>query len=304
MKSFLQTIEWLDFQKHLGRATWRFDNGKIKANIIKHDLPFRKNYLYIPHGPEVDFNAITGTVGNEIAQFVSYLKNLAREQKSIFVKAEPLDDKVPEAMHRFGLKKSSKEIQPRKTVVLDLDKSEEELLSQMRHKTRYNIKVAEKHNVEVREGSDIDAFLKLLSKTVKRQRFSMHPTGYYKELFEFFNNNPDIRSSIFIATFEGKPVAGALMLIYKDTAYYLHGGSDHDHRDVMAPYAMHWYLIIEMKKRGFKHYDFGGSEGSKWPGVTRFKLGWGGETKEYPGSFDIPVSSIWYLIYRIARKIF
>ena len=77
MKSFLQTEEWLRFQKHLGRATWRFDNGKITANIIRHDLPFRKNYLYIPHGPEINFNAIAGTINNEVDQFVAYLKKLA-----------------------------------------------------------------------------------------------------------------------------------------------------------------------------------------------------------------------------------
>ena len=94
IKSFLQTQEWLDFQKYIGRKTWRFDDGKIKANIIQHDLPFGKNYLYIPHGPEINFNVITGTINNEVAKFVAYLKNLAKDQKSIFIKIEPLDDKA------------------------------------------------------------------------------------------------------------------------------------------------------------------------------------------------------------------
>lgn len=57
MSSFLQTEDWLQFQKLVGRKVWRFDNGKIKANIIKHDLLLGKNYLYIPHGPEINFNA-------------------------------------------------------------------------------------------------------------------------------------------------------------------------------------------------------------------------------------------------------
>src|SRR3989344_2223717 len=127
MNSFLQTKEWLDFQEHIGRKVWRFDNGKIKPNTIKHDLPFKKNYLYIPHGPEIDFNAISGTIGNEVGQFVAYLKNLAKEERSIYIKTEPLDDKVPEAIHRFRFKRSAKDIQPKKTIILDLEKSEDEL---------------------------------------------------------------------------------------------------------------------------------------------------------------------------------
>jgi hypothetical protein len=59
-KSFLQTNEWLDFQESIGHKVWRFDNGKIIANIIRHDLPFGKNYLYVPHGPEIDLDQITG----------------------------------------------------------------------------------------------------------------------------------------------------------------------------------------------------------------------------------------------------
>ena len=133
MTSFLQTKEWLEFQKSVGRKVWRFDpppgGGPITANIIRHDLPFGKNYLYIPHGPAVDFNAISGAINNEVAQFVAYLKDLAQEERSIFIKIEPLDDKVPEAMHRFRFKKSSKEVQPKRTVILDLGRSEEELLA-------------------------------------------------------------------------------------------------------------------------------------------------------------------------------
>src|SRR5258708_7923465 len=131
MKSFLQTQEWLEFQKSIRRKAWRFDNGKIMANVIQHDLPFGMNYLYVPHGPEIYFDQITGGLKNEIEQFFSHVKNIAREQKSIFVKFEPLQDSVVELIYDSGLKKSKKELQPRRSVVIDLDKSEEELLSAM-----------------------------------------------------------------------------------------------------------------------------------------------------------------------------
>ncbi len=86
MKSFLQTQEWLEFQKETGHKVWRFDDGKIKANIIKLGLPLGKSMLYIPHGPEIDFEHVIGGIKNEVTNFVKYLKNLAKEEKSLFIK--------------------------------------------------------------------------------------------------------------------------------------------------------------------------------------------------------------------------
>ena len=303
MTSFLQTQNWLDFQRRVGRKTWRFDNGKIKANIIQHDLPFRKNYLYIPHGPEIYFDEISGGIKNELAQFVAYLKNLAREENSIFIKIEPIDDKVIEVLYPFKFKKSKKEIQPKRTIVIDLEKTEDELLGAMHHKTRYNIKIAERNNVEVKDSSDLDAFWKLLKKTSKRDRFGAHKKDYYKEMLSFFSGE-SMKADLILASIDSEPVAGALVLSVGDTCYYLHGASDYNFRAMMAPYALHWENIKYLKQRNLKSYDLWGIDAKKWPGVTRFKLGWGGRQVEYPGSFDLPVSTFWYLIYKLARKMF
>lgn len=303
MRSFLQTIEWLNFQKHVGRKTWRFDNGKIVANIIRHDLPFKKNYLYIPHGPEINFNNITGTINNEVAQFVAYLKNLAKEQKSIFIKIEPIDDKVIEVLHPFKFKKSNKEIQPHKTVVLDLQKSEEELLAAMHHKTRYNIKIAEKNKLMFVAGNDTDAFWKLLKHTAKNDNFSTHSKEYYEKLC---STSAGLKAETVFIKHDGVPIAGALLLAYGDTVYYLHGAMDRNpkYRPMMAPHLLHWEIIKWAKGYGMKHYDLWGIDAQKWPGVTRFKLGWGGRQVEYPGSFDLSVRGFWFIIYKILRKIF
>ncbi len=302
MRSFLQTKEWLDFQKNVGRKTWRFDDGKIRANIIQHDLPFGKNYLYIPHGPEISFDEISGGIKNELAQFVAYLKNLARENKSIFIKIEPLDDKVIELLHSFGFKKSSKEIQPHRSAVVNLDKSEEELLSAMHHKTRYNIKVAEKYGLKFVVGNNIDVFWKLLKHTAKNDNFSTHPKEYYEKLCSV----PGLKVETVFIQHEGVSIAGALLLAYGDTVYYLHGAMDRNqkYKPMMAPHLLHWEIIKWAKGYGLKNYDLWGINAQKWPGVTRFKLGWGGRQVEYPGAFDMPVSKIWYLIYKITRKIF
>ena len=308
MKSFLQTQDWLDFQKYIGRKTWRFDDGKIRANIIQHDLPFGKNYLYIPHGPEISLGEIQSGLKNEVDNFLKYLKDLAKENKSIFIKMEPMEDVVMEVIYRKGLKHSKKSIQPTRTVIVDLNLPEEVLLSKMHHKTRYNIRIGERKGLRLRESNDLDAFWKLLKHTAKNDNFSTHDKSYYEKLLNIQALDARI---VFVEhddrplnNVKDRPIAGAILLTFGDTVYYLHGAMDRDYKSWMAPYLMHWEIIKWAKAQGYHYYDLWGIDAKRWPGVTRFKLGFGGQQIEYPGSFDLPVSKIWYLIYRMARKVF
>jgi len=311
MESFLQTTEWLKFQESAGHKVWRFpsagsgqvDSGSIKANIIKYNLPLGKSYLYIPHGPEISLEHISSGLKNELANFIKYLKDLAKEEKSIFIKIEPLADTVIELMYRRGFKRSSKQIQPYKTVIVDLTLSEEHLLGKMHPKTRYNIKIAEKHGVQIKHSEDIDEFWKLMEKTTKRDGFSSHKKDYYEKLLKLSDANGKLRTELVLAYYNNKPIAGAIVLKYGDIGYYLHGASDHESRSIMAPYALHWEIMKELKNKEAKFYDFWGVDSKKWPGVTRFKMGWGGELREHPGSFDLVTSRLWYLGYILAKKI-
>lgn len=303
MRSFLQTEDWLKFQNSLGRKTFRFNNGKIRANIIQHKIAFGKNYLYIPHGPEIFFDNIQSGLKNEVDNFLNYLKKLGEENKSIFVKFEPLTDVITELVFRKGIKKSKKYIQPQKTVILNLNLSEEELLSQMHHKTRYNIRLAGKKDLRLEESTNTEIFWTLLQNTAKKDRFYTHTKDYYENLLKFFNNG-ELKTRVFFILYGNKHIAGAIVMLYGDIAYYLHGAMDRDYKELMAPYFMHWEIIKKFKDLKFKYYDFWGIDPQKWPGVTRFKLGWGGDMKEHPGSFDIPVSRFWYFAYNLARRIF
>lgn len=301
-QGFLQSDEWAGFQRSLGREVFGYAEEGISAKIIQHNLPFHKNYLYTPQGPVFDFNSMAGGFKNPTANFVKYLHELGKKQNSIFVKAEPLVDSVAQQLvdppAGGGFKKSKKEIQPSKTVVIDLSMGEADLLANMHHKTRYNIQVAEKHNIKVAESNDVGVFLKLLKKTTKKDKFSAHEDSYYQKLLDFRG----LDARLFLATHNGRSVAGAIILIHGNTAYYLHGASDYDYRSLMAPYALHWQIIQSLKARGIYYYDLWGIDANKWPGVTRFKLGWGGHTIEYPGSFDLPISKFWYLAYRLTRR--
>ncbi|MDP3954320.1 MAG: peptidoglycan bridge formation glycyltransferase FemA/FemB family protein [bacterium] len=301
MLSFLQSKEWLEFQRSLGRDVFEYNKDGIKTSILKYDLPFGKNYLYIPRGPEMNLNSMTGGIKNPIANFVSYIKDLGKQNNSIFIKAEPAQDNVAQLLAESGFKKSDKEIQPKKTVIIEIENDDNELLGRMHHKTRYNIKVAERYGIVVEEKGDIEPFLILLKKTARRDKFHPHPENYYKKLLEL--NGVKLSVHLFIAEYSGKPSAGAMILVYGDTGYYLHGASDHKMRATMSSHMLHWHIIKFLRSKGLKNYDMWGIDASKWPGVTRFKLGWGGKTIEYPGAFDMAVSKIWYKAYGIIRKI-
>ncbi len=310
--SFLQTKDWAEFQRSLGRPV--FDCGGTW--VIKHELLFGRNYLYIPHGPGRDSGK----------NLISALKSLAEKEKAIFVKAEPLYDNVAQFLVAGGFRKSEKEIQPSRTVVVDLSQSGGDLLAVMHPKTRYNIKVAERHEIHVGESGDTQKFWRLLEKTAGRDKFWPHPQDYYFKLLDFFKNTEDIGAKLFLAECSEKPIAAAIVLLHGNVGYYLHGALDYGHRNNMAPYKLHWEIIKYLKNRGYQGYDLWGIDAKKWPGLTRFKLGWIGEGStvagtrtagrhksgismgsqviEHPGSFDLPIAKFWYLTYKLAREIF
>jgi len=310
-QSFLQTNEWANFQRSLGREVFEYEKNGVSAKIIRHSLPFGKNYLYIPHGPEMDFNTMVGGFKSPTRGFVDYLLGLSRQEKSIFVKAEPLTGNVAQILVEAGFKRARKEIQPSKTVIVDIQESDINLLAAMHYKTRYNIKVAENHGVIVDESRDTATFWRLLQKTTTRDEFSSHPKSYYEKLLNFDWGDDGPKVKLFLAKYENKPAAAAIVLIYGGVGYYLHGASDYEHRSAMAPFMLHWRIIQLLRKAGVENYDLWGINARKWPGVTRFKLNWGGRTIDRPGSFDLPISKTWYFAYKIgsrayrqARKIF
>lgn len=303
MKSFLQIQNWADFQKHLGRQVWLLD-AKIDALVVKHKIAFGRNYLYIPYGPTISFEDIRSGLRDEVNNFIQQLRDLAKKEKSIFVKLEPQEDVVMELLYRRGFKYSNKNIQPSKTIVIDLKKPEVELSAGMHYKTRYNINLALKKNMEFGERGDVNEFWKLLKQTSKEDKFYTHNKEYYEKLLGFFDSKAgkSIKTKLVFVYHEEKPIAAAILLIYENTVYYLHGAMDREYKQLMAPYKMHWEIIMWAKSKGYEFYDLWGVDANKWPGVTRFKLGWGGRLVEYPGSFDMPISGFWYSMYRLAHK--
>ncbi len=279
MHNFLQSKKWEELQKAVGRKVWRIG----ETLVIQHDLPFKKNYLYSPRGP----------IGL-MDEFLNKVKEIAQKEKSIFLKIEP-DLNFNQNISNF--EKSDKEIQPSKTIVLNISKSEDELLGQMHSKTRYNIRLAQKKGIEIEESQNIDSFIKLLKETARRDKFYLHPDDYYRKIFQNLNG-----IKLFLAKRGNEIIAGNLVLFFNQEAIYLHGASDHNFRQYMAPYLLQWYSILEAKKNQLIRYDFYGINEIKWPGITRFKKGFGGKEINYSGSYNFVFSSFWYVLYNLIRR--
>ena len=145
-------------------------------------------------------------------------------------------------------------------------------------------------------------FLGLLEETARRDGFHLHEKEYYKKLLEACS--PQFSNELFFAEYKGEVLAAALVNFYDSQASYLHGASSRAHKEIMTPFLLHWRIIQEAKKRGCRTYDLWGIDEEKWPGVTRFKKGFGGEIVEYPESVDVVYRPLLYKMYRFKQQVF
>jgi len=322
-RELLQSENWLAFQASVGREIIRFSSDDFLANGIIHRLPLVGTYLYIPRGP------ITGnsqqSTGNkqQLRGNIQKLIEEAKEKNVKWIRIEPQNEEVLQGIKEAfdgGVLRAPHNMQPKEIFVMDITKDEEMLLAQMKSKTRYNIRLAEKRGVKVfetREEKYIAAFLDLITATSGRKGITSHSREYYKK---FFTTLPGEMCQLFVAEYEGRIIAANIVIFYGDTVTYLHGGTADEHRDVMAPYLLQWEQIRVAKARGHYFYDFGGvktasnqhkamskNQESKnkndWNGITRFKVGFSPQTQStmYPGAYDIVLDARAYFFYNFLR---
>ncbi|MFH1427555.1 MAG: peptidoglycan bridge formation glycyltransferase FemA/FemB family protein [Patescibacteria group bacterium] len=299
---FLQSYEWGEFQEKVGNKIIRVgveDNGKIiaAATLIKKTLPMGKSYFYCPRGPIGQTARQLDT--RQLEFLFNEVEKIAKKEDAIFLRFEPANN-LRMKNEEFRIINTI-DVQPSKTLILNLEKSEDGLLKQMHQKTRYNIRLAEKKGVKIVEAQNFaiyfENFWQLMRETVVRDNFRLHGKDYYQKMLEvnFIK--------LYLAEFEGKVIAGSIMAFFGDTVTYLHGASSNQYRNVMAPYLLQWHGLKLAKEMGYKYYDFFGIDEKKWPGVTRFKKGFGGQEIKYPGTFDLVFENGWYRIYKVFRTL-
>ncbi|MCL5667071.1 MAG: peptidoglycan bridge formation glycyltransferase FemA/FemB family protein [Patescibacteria group bacterium] len=312
--SFLQSWEWGQWQEELGRKAFRYfiagsDNDHRKAagavQLIKMPLPTGKYYLYAPYGP-------VGNLRFKIGDLRPALQELRRKfPEAIFFRFEPksgicnLESAIPTA-----------HIQPNKTLILDLTKSKDQLLKEMRPKTRYNIRLAQRHGVQVKadlavtpgHGLYLRESLELILQTSRRQKFKTFPESYYQNFLNFFgirNGQSAVKVYVYKALYNKDLLAAAIMVDFGRVRTYLFGGSSSSRREVMAPHLLHYQALVDAKAAGLERYDFWGLDTAreKDPGFARFKLGFGGQVLQYPGAYDIVQRKLQYGMYEFFRKV-
>jgi lipid II:glycine glycyltransferase (peptidoglycan interpeptide bridge formation enzyme) len=286
---FLVSKEWADLSKNITNFGVYNNQDELVAifNLSHQNIKSGLVYYYCPRGPVIIKQDL------EVWQFLAaYFK----EQGATFWRVEP--SKIPAD---FNFKKTI-DLQPRQTLLLDLENDEEELLKQMHPKTRYNIKLAQKKGVVIKRGEteqDFNNFWSLMTTTGERDAFKIHHKEHYHNLA---TANADF-VKLFLAYEGDKCLAAGLFSFYGNKVTYLHGASDHNSRQLMAPYLLQWELIKQAKEQSYKYYDFFGIDALKWPGVTRFKLGFGGRVVSYAGTHDLVFKQRPYFLYNIMRKI-
>lgn len=298
--SFLQSWEWGEFQRALGRTVERYrdDADGSLMQAIRMPLPMGKSYWYAPRGP---------LGGDPKPAFDS----------GMFVRIEP------STPPQDGIKVGS--MQPAQTMILDIDQDEENLLSGMREKTRYNIRLAERKGVRMMPGpsSDdgFDIFWNLVKETSERAGIRSHDEDHYRKMLETLSGDMadggKAVAKLMFAEHDGKVLAAILLIRFGDTVTYLHGASSRDRRELMAPHLLHWEAIKAAKAWGATNYDFWGvapmhekdgklaqeDPNHPWTGITRFKKGFGGVYVEYPGTFDLPRDLFWYKLYSVMQRL-
>ncbi|MEK7198163.1 MAG: peptidoglycan bridge formation glycyltransferase FemA/FemB family protein [Patescibacteria group bacterium] len=327
--SFTQSWFFGEWQKAIGRKVRRFEiinNTEIFGFLeaIVYNLVFSNNFIYVPHGP-----ILMRDLDEKFwKQFREEITQIAKEENAVFVRFDPFLPRRSPAVRGEGgsdlskyFKKTptyayhSSYFQPKYEWILDLNKTEEELLSEMHTKTRYNIRLAEKKNIKVEiVGGNFeqyfDDFYNLLEKTAKRDSFGLHPKIYYQNIFKTLNSE---NAFLAIARYENSILLVNLILLYGKTAYFVFGGSSSEFKNLMFSHLVQWEAIKEAKRREFGIYNFGGVDPStsprvnnriyeKFGGISIFKKRFGGELLEYSDSYDIMLKPLWYFLYNLRKR--
>jgi lipid II:glycine glycyltransferase (peptidoglycan interpeptide bridge formation enzyme) len=300
----LQTAIWGDFKASFGWEVKRIVKSDVGAQILFRPLGLGFKLAYIPKGP----------VGNPSQAFWEEIDKLCQQSKAAFLKVEPdrwepNDHKKPISAPP-GFQPSQHGIQPLRTILVDLHPDEDAILTRMKQKTRYNIRLARRKGVDVHPSEDIKTFHKMVQMTGHRDQFGVHTLAYYQQAYDRFH--PQGMCELFIADYELEPLGGLMVFAYGHRAWYFYGASSDRHRKRMPNHLLQWEAMRWAKQRGCTEFDLWGvpdedestledqftqrSDGL-W-GVYRFKRGFGGQIKRAAGPWDRVYQPIFYPIYR------
>jgi lipid II:glycine glycyltransferase (peptidoglycan interpeptide bridge formation enzyme) len=289
----LQSWEWGEFKRLGGWTPFRLlatsDGEPVAGAQLLSRRVMGAQSLYAPRGPWWRDDA-RGLAGLE--ELVVWIRR-QRPSGAPFLRVDPLiPEPGPLAALRF--RPAPRQIQPRATIIVDLQPGDEAILAAFSSRVRYNARHALKKGVKISEGGAEDArpFWELLNATATRKGFVERDLSYFTQLMETFGDN----ARIMLARFEGVIVYGALIIVSGQNAYYLYGGSGGD-RSVKPSELGQYRAMLWAKGRGATRYDMWGIPYNPTPDnplytVYTFKSGFGGHEERYAGAMDLPLAPI------------
>lgn len=281
--SFLQSNIWYKFKKKYQDGCQLEVREKEKitglCQLFKEKTPFG-SYFYIPHGPLTINKKIINILFEKITE-------KAKKENIIFIRTEPLYH-IDVGIDSFS------RVQPQKTLILDINREDNEILQSFTTTTRRNIVIAKKKGVYIKEEDDVNLFFKLLLKTKNRQKFN----SYNKEYFSFLLKNTP--SHLSCAYYKESVIAANIVLYYNKTAYCLHSATDYNYRNLKGANLLRYNSIINARDSGLLKFDNWGIDEIRFPGVTNFKKGFGGNEFTYPRGKDIILKKTTYNLYKFS----
>lgn len=299
----LQLPEWGELKS---RYLWDAVQISDKESQNTIQLLFRRLPLgfHIAYIPKVKVDPAFHSMLPEIHR-------VCKQKNAIFLKVEPdyWEEEQQNMDIPVGFVNSSYAIQPQRTIVIDLVADDDAILSRMKQKTRYNIRLSKKKGVVVRKTEDVSLFFELMVETGSRDAFGIHSHEYFNDAYKLFH--PIGACEIFVAEYESKALAAIMVFKHGKRAWYFYGASSNEHRNLMPTYLLQWEGMRWAKSQGCTEYDLWGvpdadlatlenefmerSDGL-W-GVYRFKRGFGGDLKRADGPWDKVYKPILYKLY-------
>jgi lipid II:glycine glycyltransferase (peptidoglycan interpeptide bridge formation enzyme) len=298
----LQTAAWGALKADFGWEAEIVQNGDCGALVLLRKLPLGLRIAYIPKGP----------VGENWQSLWPAVDELCRQKRAVFLKVEPdaLEDEQEALQTAFdGFVGITKPIQPRQTILISLEGEEEDWMARMKQKTRYNIRLAKRKDVQVTETDDLAVFQALMDTTGERDGFGVHNQAYYQRANDLFSASG--ACSILLASYEDKPLAAMMVFARGERAWYFYGASNNEERNRMPTYLLQWEAMRWAAARGCTEYDLWGVPDAPeeeleahfthrhdglW-GVYRFKRGFGGRLVRSVGAWDRVYMPLLYRLY-------
>jgi len=313
--NFLQSWYWGEFHKTLGKKIHRVGFLKEEKLVgimlcVVEDAK-RGRYLTVPAGPIIDWKD-----NGAIKFFFEEIKKIAKEDKCVFVRVRPQlisNDFSKKLFAKSKFVNAPTHLHAELTSQLDLNKSDEEIMSSMRKATRYEIRKAISQGLTVTKTDDLSSvkkFYELQLETAKRQKFVPFSYKFLYEQFKIFAESGN--AILYSAKFKNRLLAQAFIIFYGAEAVYHYGASTNVGRKYPGAYLIQWEAIKEAKKRGMQRYNFWGvsPEGQKdhrFYGISVFKRGFGGVDLEYLNAQDFVINypryKLNYLIEIVRKKI-